>query len=69
MTGSGNDGAAAELQYDKDPQGHAVVWLRGYEYDFFLDPVTPEMTVQIDARVEAYDDVKADPSFLYVTRR
>lgn len=71
LTGPANDPATggADLQYDKDPMGHAVVWLRGHEYDFFLDPVTPEITVQIDARVEAYDDVKADPAFLFVTRR
>ena len=69
-TGPGNDGANEFIQvFDDDPDGTAVVWLRGSMHDFFLDPFTLEVTVQIEARVVGYGAVAADPLFLFVTRR
>ena len=69
-TGPENDGATpAEIPFDDDERGEAEVWLRGQLYDFFLDPFTLEVTVQLEARVVGYGDVAADPTFLFVTRR
>jgi hypothetical protein len=48
--------------------GDMVVYLRGTEDDFFLDDVTPEVNVQIEARVVGYEDVAADPVIVVVTR-
>ncbi|MBM3328774.1 MAG: hypothetical protein FJY67_04760 [Calditrichaeota bacterium] len=53
---------------NNEPQGTATVFLRGVMDDFFLDPFTLEVTVQINATVEGYNDVAADPAFLFVTR-
>jgi hypothetical protein len=52
----------------RERRGQATVFLRGEEYDFFLDPVTPEINVQIGAVVEGYDDVIADPVIVVITR-
>ncbi len=70
FTGSINDGDTpnARIQ-DDDPNGNAVVWLRGDERDFFLDPFTQEITVQIGATVEGYNDIRTEPEFIYVTRQ
>lgn len=69
FTSSLNDGANPnERQADDDERGHAVVWLRGIMDDFFLDPFTLEVTVQVESNVEGYDDVTADPGFLFCTR-
>ncbi len=70
LTGSGNDGDTpnARMQ-DDDPNGNAVVWLRGDAGDFFLDPFTQEITFQIGARVEGYNDVRAEPEFVFITRQ
>ena len=68
-TGPVNDGGNPnERQNDDDPDGHAVVWLRGIMDDFFLDPFSMEVTVQIEANVEGYDDVFANPAFVVMTR-
>lgn len=53
---------------NNERRGHATVWLRGIMDDFFLDPFTLEVTVQINAVVEGYQDVQADPAFVYMTR-
>jgi len=69
LTGPLNDGRNPnDRQADDDARGHAVVWLRGIMDDFFLDPFTLEVTVQIESNVEGYDDVTADPGFLFCTR-
>ncbi len=68
FTGPGNDGNLNARAYDDDPNGNAVVWLRGEEADFFLDPFTQEMTVQIEASVEGFNDVVAEPEFVFITR-
>lgn len=51
-----------------EQDGQATVFLRGVMDDFFLDPFTLEVTVQIDAGVVGYDDVTADPGFVFMTR-
>jgi hypothetical protein len=48
--------------------GEATCYLRGIMDDFFLDPFTLEVTVQIDAAIVGYDDVSADPGFVFMTR-
>ncbi|MFH0766290.1 MAG: Ig-like domain-containing protein, partial [Calditrichota bacterium] len=48
--------------------GQATVFLNVIEPDIFLDPFTLEVTVQINAAVEGYDDVAADPAFIFFTR-
>lgn len=53
--------------YNED-NGIATVYLRGVMDDFFLDPFTLEVTVQIDAGIIGYDDVTADPGFIFMTR-
>ncbi len=69
QTGPLNDGRTPnERQNDEDERGHAVVWLRGVMDDFFLDPFTLEVVVQLQAQVEGYDDVFSDPEFVSVTR-
>ncbi|MCF7811325.1 Ig-like domain-containing protein [bacterium] len=52
----------------RERRGQATVYLRGEMADFFLDPVTPEVNVQIGALVEGYDDVIADPVIVVITR-
>lgn len=52
----------------REEPGQATVFMRGAEWTFFLDPVTPEVAVQIGARVVGYDDVEADPVVVFVTR-
>jgi len=48
---------------NNEAPGVATVYLRAIEPDIFLDPFTLEVTVQINAVVEGYDDVQADPGF------
>jgi len=48
--------------------GQATAFLVAEEYDIFLDPFTLEVTVQINASVEGYNDVTADPGFIFFTR-
>jgi hypothetical protein len=70
LTGEENDGDTPnERMQDDDPNGNAVVWLRGNVGGFFLDPFTLEVTIQIQARVEGYNDIFADPVFVFITRR
>ena len=52
----------------REQPGQATVFLQGVESDFFLDPVTPEVRVQIDAHIQGYDDVMAEPRIVVVTR-
>jgi len=52
---------------DEQP-GQATVFLVAEEPDIFLDPFTLEVTVQVNATVEGYDDVSADPDFIFFTR-
>ncbi len=69
LTGPGNDGETNNERFqDIDPEGHAVVWLIGSQDDFYLDPFTLEVRVQLEAHVEGYDDVFSDPVFLFITR-
>jgi hypothetical protein len=51
-----------------EPDGVATVFLVGNMDDFFLDPFTLEVTVQIGASVVGYNDVAADPGFVFMTR-
>ena len=53
---------------NNEPPGVATVYLRAEEADIFLDPFTLEVTVQINANVEGYNDVQADPGFVFFTR-
>jgi len=48
--------------------GQATVFLEAEMDDIFLDPFTLEVTVQINAQVEGYNDVSADPGFIFFTR-
>jgi len=57
----------AHPEHREEP-GQATVYLLGEEADFFIDNVTPEVNVQINARVVGYDDVLADPVIITVTR-
>lgn len=68
-TGQLNDGANPnERGNDDDRDGHTVVWLRGIMDDFFLDPFTLEVLLQLEARVEGNDDVFSNPQFVTLTR-
>ncbi|MDP8240635.1 MAG: Ig-like domain-containing protein [Candidatus Hatepunaea meridiana] len=53
---------------DREDRGEATVYLQGEEPDFFLDPVTPEVAVIINARIEGYDDVIAEPRVATIIR-
>lgn len=55
-------------QENVEERGQATVYLIAEEPDIFLDPFTLEVTVQINASVEGYDDVSADPAFIFFTR-
>lgn len=55
-------------QHHNEWPGHATVVLVATELDIFLDPFTLEVTVQVEATVEGYDDVSADPGFIFFTR-
>jgi len=48
--------------------GQTTVFLEAEMDDIFLDPFTLEVTVQINAQVEGYNDVTADPGFIFFTR-
>lgn len=52
----------------REQPGQATVFLKGSEFTFFLDPVTPEVNVQIGAMVEGNDEVIADPVIIVITR-
>jgi len=54
-------------QHNEEP-GQATIWLRGY-YDDLVDWIWPYTPVQINAQVIGYDDVTADPAFIFITRR
>jgi len=56
-----------DRQNNEQP-GHATVYLRGEEEDYFLDPFTLETTVKIEAKVEGFDDVYAEPKFMLFSR-
>lgn len=56
-----------DRQNNDDP-GVATVYLRAQEGDIFLDPFTLESQVRIDAVVEGYEDVVAQPRFVLFTR-
>jgi len=53
---------------NNEPRGVATVFLRGIMDDYFLDPFTLEVTVQVQASVEGYNDVQSDPGFIFMTR-
>jgi hypothetical protein len=59
--------APKHADYNEE-DGIATVYLRGVMDDFFLDIFTLEITVQINASVEGYNDVTADPGFIFMTR-
>ncbi len=52
----------------RENPGEATVYLRGEEWDFFLDAVSPEVNVQVMAQVVGYEDVIARPVIVVVTR-
>ncbi len=52
----------------RENRGEATVYLQGTEWDFFLDAVSPEVNVQIEAQVVGYEDVIADPVIVVITR-
>ncbi len=67
-TGPLNDGRTEEeRQNDDDERGHAVVWWRANYLDVW-DPFW-EVTIQVQAQVEGYEDVAADPAFIFYTIR
>ena len=51
-----------------EPPGTATVYLRGIQWDFFLDDWTEEVIVQIDASVEDYPDVLMESAWVAMTR-
>ncbi|MCF7810038.1 Ig-like domain-containing protein [bacterium] len=52
----------------REEPGQATTYLMGEEEDFFFDLATPEINLQVNARVVGYDDVMADPVIITVTR-
>jgi len=56
-----------DRQNNEQP-GHATVYLRGEAQNYFLDPFTLETTVKIEAKVEGFDDVYAEPKFMMFSR-
>jgi len=48
--------------------GQATVYLIAEEHDIFLDPFTPEVSVEIEAKVEGYENVYAEPRYVFFTR-
>ncbi|MBT7617283.1 MAG: hypothetical protein HN590_08375 [Calditrichaeota bacterium] len=52
---------------NNEAPGVATVYLRAEVGDIFLDPFTLEVTVQINGSVEGYNDVQADPGFIFFT--
>ena len=56
-----------DRQNNENP-GQATVFLTAVVDDIFLDPFTLEVTVQVNAQVEGYDEVAADPAFIFFTR-
>jgi len=53
---------------DDEEPGQATVYLIAEEYDIYLDPFSLEVMVRINAQVEGYDDVIAEPAFIQFTR-
>ncbi len=53
---------------NQEPEGTATVFLLAEEEDVFLDPFTLEVTVQVNAGVEGYADVFAQPVFIFFSR-
>jgi len=54
---------------DNEADGQATVYLIVTQQDVFLDPYTPEVVVQLNAKVEGYAGVRADPEFVFFLRR
>ncbi|MBM3325498.1 MAG: hypothetical protein FJY65_00735 [Calditrichaeota bacterium] len=53
---------------NNEPQGVATVFLRGIMDDFFLDPFTLEVTVQVSAMVEGFAETESRPAFIFMNR-
>ncbi len=56
-------------QQNHEQPGEATVFLIATLYDLDIDPFSLEVTIQINAKVEGYDEVAADPAFVFVTWR
>jgi len=56
-----------DRQNTEEP-GTATVYLRAQAEDIFLDPFTLEQQVRIEAVLEGYEDVIAQPRFVLFTR-
>ncbi len=54
-------------EHHNEEPGMATVYLREFVLDWW-DPFTLELTVQVNACVEGYGDVQADPAFVFITR-
>lgn len=54
-------------EYNEE-DGYATVYLRGKEFDFFLNPLDEESHVQLTARVEGYRDVETEPVVVVILR-
>ena len=65
LTGQG----LPENPQHRDEDGEATVFLLLTEDDVFLDQVTPEINVQVNAALDGLPDVVADPEILNLTRR
>ncbi len=57
-----------EDRQNDEPPGTATVYLRAEMEDIFLDPFSLEQQVRIEAVLEGYDDVVAQPRFVLFTR-
>lgn len=56
-------------QHHSEESGQATVYLRGIMDEFFLDALSPSETVQVNASVEGYNEVAADPGYIFLNRR
>jgi len=52
----------------REAPGQATVYLQGEEYDFFLEGMTLEINVNIEAEVVGHEDGIADPVVIVITR-
>lgn len=69
FSGPENDGESPEERaLDDDGDGESVVWLI-FRYDDLINFPWPVETILVNAWVEGYDDVAADPGFIFITRR
>ncbi len=56
-------------QHHSEESGQATVYLRGIMNEFFMDDFDTGQTVQVNASVEGYNEVAADPGYIFLNRR